>query len=272
MKKNILLALVLLMMSKAYSQIVYAPITPNVDINLSPTGGSAANLFPIDFNNDGVVDFNFRWDVFSPGVYFMHITSGNAGAYNSQNQAIGTGSNNSFGVPYAMPLNANTNISSSSTGWITEQRGPLIGDGQSANFLGLGDRYIGVRFRISGQYHYGWVLVSFITNKLIIKSYAYQSSPDMAILAGDTGGSLGVGDYNLGESIKLYPNHTSDYIKIEGIKGGITYKIYNIEGRVVETGATDSNNEINVLQLIAGSYTLSIEGKKQNYIIKFIKK
>jgi hypothetical protein len=68
MKKNVFLGLFLLMMGKAYSQIVYTPVNPNFEINLSPTGGSSANLFPIDFNNDGVVDFNFRWDVFGPAL------------------------------------------------------------------------------------------------------------------------------------------------------------------------------------------------------------
>jgi len=271
MKKILFLGLVLLMMSKAYSQIMYTPVTPNFEIDLSPAGGIAANLFPIDFNNDGTVDFNFRWDVFSPGTYFMHITSSNS--YNPNNQVMGLGTFNSYGVPYAMPLSLNTMIGSSSAGWITEQRGPLIGDGENTNFLGLGDRYIGVRFLASGQYYYGWILVSFVANKLIIKSYAYQSTPNIPIAAGDEGGSLSVEDRNLTYKIKLYPNPVAESVKLSGLKGTAQYKIYTTEGRIIKRGTVDSSNkEINVSELLNGSYVLSVENKDQKAEMKFIKK
>lgn len=271
MKKILFLGLTLLMMGKAYSQIVYTPVNPNFEIDLSPTGGSAANLFPIDFNNDGAVDFNFRWDVFSAGTYFMHITSSTS--YNPNNQVMGLGSFNSYGVPYAMPLNVDTMIGSSSAGWITEPRGPLIGDGESTNFLGLGDRYIGVRFLVAGQYYYGWVLVSFATNKLTIKSYAYQSTPNVAIEAGNKGGSLGVEDRNLTDKVKLYPNPATESVKLSGLKGTSQYKIYNTEGRIIKRGTIDTtNNKIIISEFVNGTYVLSVENRDQKTEMKFMKK
>jgi hypothetical protein len=273
MKKNVFLGLFLLMMGKAYSQIVYTPVNPNFEINLSPTGGSSANLFPIDFNNDGVVDFNFRWDVFGPGTYFMHITSSNSFSYNPSNQAIGTGNFNSFGVPYAMPLSSGVSLSSTSAGWITEPRGPLIGDGETQNFLALGDRYIGVRFLVGSQYYYGWILVSFTTNKLTIKSYAYQSTPNASITTGNTGGSLAVGDHHVNPAkMELYPNPASEFIKLPDLKQTSAYEIYNAEGRIVKSGTVDSKKEINISELLNGSYIISVMDKDQQSNMKFIKK
>jgi hypothetical protein len=272
MTKKIFLSLTLLLIGKAYSQIVHTSVTPNFEINLAPITGSEANLFPIDFNNDGTVDFNFRWDVFSPGTYFMHITSSNTNTYNPNNQVIGSGTSNSFSVPYAMPLSAGTPIVGTSTGWITEQRGPLISDAQNTNFLGLGDRYIGVRFFVGGQYYYGWILVSFVANKLIIKSYAYQTNPNLEIIAGNTGGTLGVDNHYLNSTIKLYPNPAVEYIKISGIKGNTQYQIYNGEGKIVKTGMIDAKNEISARELVSGSYIISVKNNNHQYKIKFIKK
>ncbi|MCS3533097.1 T9SS type A sorting domain-containing protein [Chryseobacterium sp. JUb7] len=268
--KKIFTALVLLLMGKAYSQIIYTPVTPNFEINLSPTGGSSANLFPIDFNNDGVVDFNFRWDVYDTGTYFMHITSSNSYSYNSNNQVVGKGVSNSYGVPYAMSLDVNTTIGPSSMGWITEPRGPLIGDSESSNFLGLGDKYIGIKFLSAGQYYFGWVLVSFITNKLIIKSYAYQTTPNTGIEAGNEGGALGVEYKDFSNMFKLYPNPTTEYLKIAGNKETIGYTIHNLEGRKVKSGIVNADNKINVSELIKGTYVILINNK--GWSTKFIKK
>ncbi|WP_054509487.1 T9SS type A sorting domain-containing protein [Chryseobacterium sp. ERMR1:04] len=268
--KKMFTALVFLLIGKAYSQIIYTPVTPNFEINLSQTGGSSANLFPIDFNNDGVVDFNFRWNVYGTGTYFMHITSSNSYSYNSNNQVIVKGMSNSYGVPYAMPLDVSTPIGPSSTGWITEARGPLIGDGESSNFLGLGDKYIGIRFLSAGQYYYGWVLVSFVTNKLIIKSYAYQTASNTGIEAGNEGGSLGVEKKDFINVFNLYPNPTTEYLKIVGNKETIGYAIHNMEGKKVRSGIVNADNEINVSELIKGTYVISINNK--NWSTKFIKK
>ena len=268
MKTKLFFGLLLLIVSKAYSQIVYTPVTPNHEINISV--GGQANLFAIDFNNDGDVDFNFRWDVFSPGVYFMHITSSNTFSYNPDNQVMGTGNSNSFGVPYASPLDYGTAIGSTSSGWITEQRGPLIGDGQAANFLDLGDKYIGVRFLAGGQLYYGWVLVSFTTNLLTIKSYAYQTNPSLGILAGSTG-SLSTVDAPSAEKITLYPNPASEYVKVSGFKGNVKYQIHNAEGKMIQQGMTDSKTEINISQLTKGFYIFSVEDKNHPQTMKFIK-
>lgn len=60
----------------------------------------------------------------------------------------------------------------------------------------FGSGYVGVRFNIGGSPHFGWVEVE--TNpegemvaSVTIKSYAYESTPNTAILAGDTGGGSG---------------------------------------------------------------------------------
>jgi len=56
-----------------------------------------------------------------------------------------------------------------------------------------GDGYIGVKFDLNGNMHYGWVFVELHTNQTVtVKSYAYETTPNTGIAAGDTGGTSAV--------------------------------------------------------------------------------
>jgi len=60
-------------------------------------------------------------------------------------------------------------------------------------FWNVADRYLGVRFRINGQVHYGWIgfrRVRIDWNgafSAALGGWAYETNPDTTILAGDTG-------------------------------------------------------------------------------------
>jgi hypothetical protein len=57
------------------------------------------------------------------------------------------------------------------------------------------DRYLGIRFSINGQFHYGWIRLSVTSNVQLnkqtlsatITGYAYETVPNKAILAGTAG-------------------------------------------------------------------------------------
>ncbi len=54
------------------------------------------------------------------------------------------------------------------------------------NWEDKGDRYVGLRFLINKNIHYGWARLEFLSaSKWIIKDYAYHASPNTAILAGE---------------------------------------------------------------------------------------
>ncbi|HKR06243.1 MAG TPA: T9SS type A sorting domain-containing protein, partial [Bacteroidia bacterium] len=48
------------------------------------------------------------------------------------------------------------------------------------------DFCIGIKFSINGQNHFGWIKVELLNRQAIIKEYAYQSQPNVPILACDT--------------------------------------------------------------------------------------
>jgi hypothetical protein len=61
-----------------------------------------------------------------------------------------------------------------------------FGDGY---FPGTTDRFLGVKFRIDGQVHYGWIGFRSFTKNLTATfgGWAYETDPNTPIIAGDTG-------------------------------------------------------------------------------------
>jgi hypothetical protein len=58
---------------------------------------------------------------------------------------------------------------------------------------GVKDRYLGIKFKISGKFHYGWTRITVTTGALgftgmILTGYAYETIPGKAIIAGATRG------------------------------------------------------------------------------------
>jgi len=71
------------------------------------------------------------------------------------------------------------------------------------------------------------------------------------------------------ETFILYPNPTSDYVKISGLTDSVNYKIYSISGTVLGTGVVANNEKISVQSLSAGTYFLVLEDSQ---VIKIVKK
>ena len=58
----------------------------------------------------------------------------------------------------------------------------------SGPWLGVQNRYLGLKFIIRGKFHYGWARLSADGNGEILSGYAYQTIPDKPIIAGKTHG------------------------------------------------------------------------------------
>ncbi|MFD2822549.1 T9SS type A sorting domain-containing protein [Lacinutrix iliipiscaria] len=67
----------------------------------------------------------------------------------------------------------------------------------------------------------------------------------------------------------LYPNPSTDYIYVSGLKQHTKYQIYSIEGKAVNYGICTANKPIEISNLASGIYFLKLDALKT---IKFIKK
>ena len=77
-------------------------------------------------------------------------------------------------------------------------------------------------------------------------------------------------NYNTAQSITLYPNPATDYIKVANVELGVA-TIISAQGTVVGTYDLGIDNTISVSGLPAGIYTIKIDTKNTVSISKFMK-
>jgi hypothetical protein len=88
------------------------------------------------------------------------------------------------------------------------------------------------------------------------------------IFSGDgTTTTLSVTEFDRNK-IKVYPNPSSDFIKIDGLFQPENYKIYNILGTEVKNGTVSNSMQINIRNFTNGLYFLKFT---RGNAIKFIK-
>lgn len=90
--------------------------------------------------------------------------------------------------------------------------------------------------------------------------FTYQRSTDQ---------SLSMSEFEVKEKIKLFPNPSSEQIKISGLTKSENYFIYNIIGSEISKGKINNNGIIEIKSLNNGLYFLKIENGKT---LKFLKK
>lgn len=81
--------------------------------------------------------------------------------------------------------------------------------------------------------------------------------------------TLSVDTFNEKTVLKIFPNPTTEYIQISGLKSAVNYSIYNIIGSEISKGTISNEEKVNTQNLTNGLYFLKFENGNT---IKFIKK
>ncbi len=182
----IILVFVLGVNRSSSAAVVYTDIAPDI-VNTCPP--SITFFGGVDMDNDNNPELGFIWTNLGSnwnlrgvlqvtGAELLHLPANlpNVPAFNSLN-----------------PLSLNDSIGNDTLLFTSTGLAQLSDPSGFSNFLSIGDRYIGVKFLIGANIHYGWVLVNLTSTPspatMTIKSYAYESLPNTPILAGDTGAS-----------------------------------------------------------------------------------
>ncbi len=169
----------------AGANIVYTPTHATI---LGPHG-----FHRLDINNDGITDFTLR-----------NTTSHNTdqGFWNLSEHAVAGNAVAGTFVYRGFPENAHAfnkgdQIGASQVFFQGQEK--LVsfysgGGGYSArgNWINLRDRYLGLKFQIAGQTHFGWarfsvqVLTGPVRINATLTGYAYETTADTPIIAGQT--------------------------------------------------------------------------------------
>lgn len=180
----------LLIHQKAEAQVDYTNIDPDVFVFSNDSNA-------LDFNNDGIDDVTFRIERFSSTTYNYptgtEVLSASINIYVSQVNGVMT--SDALPNPYKLAhLQPGDEIGPSAT-WNTEadvlinnfNSGDFGVDGMSAFWKGA-DAYVGVRFLIGTETHYGWVRLAiqdFTTHptlpSVVLMEMGYEETADAPI-------------------------------------------------------------------------------------------
>ncbi len=156
--------------------------------------------YNLDMDGDANIDFEFVLDgwAFSTSTFFYELYRGNI-----VNPVSGTYANSwMVGTSGAMGLSASFTVDSSWTAWsnntgigwsgILGMYSTFFGATYTyGNFLGQ-EKYIGVRFIIGVDQHYGWIRASMTPDArhLTLHDWAYETTPGGGITTDDTWGPV----------------------------------------------------------------------------------
>lgn len=165
----------------ASGQIVYTDVNPDF--------GGVEATYMLDLNNDGAVDFKVI-HLISSGENVLYFDTVSEGA-----RVVGElhdiGRDDPYGV--ALAFDEGGVISYNKEVWLKGTQGILLNSASCysgfSHWCGVTDKYVGLRFKINGSYHFGWARldVSLSGKEWRIKDYAYNSESGKPIKAGDTG-------------------------------------------------------------------------------------
>jgi hypothetical protein len=128
------------------------------------------------------------------------------------------------------------------------------------------DKYIGVKFDISGNTHYGWIRVDADLStttpsawSITIKDFAYQSIPDSSILAGDMGGTTNLNERFANTKI-FAANKQINLAFNEADYSNTQISVYNNLGQLVhQQEATNQKEIIDMSAYPMGMYIVKLQ-------------
>jgi hypothetical protein len=204
----------LLAMSRpAVCEVVYTPAHQVIRPN---------QLFAIDLNHDGITDFTIqnirRYSSDYRGAR-LQVAVGVSGAVVS--------SNHSFvkPLPKGALIGPNRGFRGGSQLMALEQR--LYGQGTYAfgSWFQASDGYVGFKFKIDGEIHYGWARVSTRSKAPFyivaeVSGYAYETEADKPIVAGVTTASSGAKDGAVSRNGQLLKREASRSATLGALAAG----------------------------------------------------
>jgi len=170
-------------------------------------------IYDLDLNHDGVTDFNIALEHPDVSATASALFCLGAGTSSSADEILGAT------IDSARDVKAGFVIGGWAKGRFTGHESFMAegiwGSGKTYGFSGLWanggkgvrNRYLALRFKINGKYHFGWARfnVSFPHQSLhaVLTGYAYETIPGKAIVAGQT---KGTDDIPEGPDAALIPN------------------------------------------------------------------
>ena len=254
--------------SAVNSQIVYTNVDPDIIID------TASGQYNLDFNADAMIDVTLNvmnvmeftsiststsavyagsLAVVTPGIgagVVSAILGSSSSSYvTAMNNGDLIGTAAVFGGSSMAALAVDITITSSSSSY-------QISNGA---FLGVNDKFLGVKFLIGTNTHYGWARLDVSANAdtIRLKDYAYNVAADSPILAGQT---LGLDAISVENKVTIKTTLDNATINVTPDLIGGRVVMFNIAGQEIKVvQITDVNTEILYEGVETGIYTITAQ-------------
>jgi hypothetical protein len=168
----------------APAEVIYTPTNENLRRNM---------LVNIDLNHDGITDFTL-FNVFSN---FGNRRSWLLLVYRDSNEVAGK-SDNAAALTAGIPVGPAAEFQSNNVVHMARVYSSYgLIKSESGYWRDAHDRYLGLKFMISGQTHYGWARLNVEASKNGIRAaltgFAYETVPNRPIIAGHIDNSMAGG-------------------------------------------------------------------------------
>ena len=253
------------------AQVVVTDLNPDVIVD------SLSAPYSLDFNNDANPELNFfvqhiNGSSSTQGVQFTYdgaVAGLNITPGMNLIGAPGTGSSSSSfqltalnnGDPIASAANFGTSANNILGLDMIVDAG-LFGQIpiQQGNFLNQSNKYLGGKLTAGANTFYGWVELSVNSNasQITIHKYAYQSTPNTSILAGE-GGNSGLEQVALENKVTIIGTPENVKINVTPDLIGAAVCIVSMSGQSLKSDVlTDVNNTISFDGISTGIYQVVV--------------
>lgn len=240
----------------AQAQVVYTDVNPDYSHDAPQNNGVA--VYPLDLNNDQTFDFLIvSRDTVTPNAT-VRLTI--AAPYGAGNAVAGE---NPAGYDYALALDMNSMVDST-LNWIaatnTMAYNVNSANPYNENWNGVTDKYLGLKFVVGGNTHYGWArLDSYaIGDSIVLKDYAFEATPNVGILTGAMGASLTETQV---ENLVKFVNQANNTVQVV-VNGNLTNGVVSVvssTGQVVSSDAiTEKTFSVDMNNLSSGIYMVNV--------------
>ena len=230
---------------------------------------ATSTAYPIDFGDDGSIEFVFRVQEMSgdtllggqPSTYdgassIVECLNGQPvgetanGVFTLSNFSGGgtVSSSSEFGTDESYPLGINLLIDA----------GIGIFPYVYGSFLGMNNQFLGVRFTSGTDTHYGWIELSVSSgaDTITVHSYGYDETPGQMI---DVGGIGAVSGFE-NDEFRIWSQSESLNISVTEKSLGKDFKVISLSGNVVYSGKIQElNTQIDTFHVPHGVYHVLID-------------
>jgi hypothetical protein len=240
----------------AQAQVVYTDVNPDYSHDAPQNNGFA--VYPLDLNNDQTIDFVIASrDTVTTATVRLTL----AVPYGAGNAVAGETPSN---YDYALALDINSMVDST-LNWIAATNTMAYNvdsnNPYNENWNGVTDKYLGLKFVVGANTHYGWArLDSYaIGDSIVVKDYAFNATPNGGIMTGDMG-SVSLTETQV-ENLVKFINKSNNSVQVV-LNGNLTNGVVSVvssTGQVVSTDAiTEKTFSVDMNNLSSGIYMVNV--------------